>query len=235
MNSKILLIALFSLLISFNACNKDEDDIPVFENNSLKIKTETWHTDLGEVASSFYQYDKAGRLYKETYQNGKYTIYTYEQGKIIERLYDAQGTSSSNETYLLNDEGLAISNKSLSFEYDSLGYLVKTIDPGGYLLTTVIEDGNTVESIENEGKENEMKQTYQFLTTDNTIGNENRGKSWLGKQDKNLRSEEHTFYLLANPPEYTVTYSYEFDDLNRVTKKTTIHDEIENIVTYTYY
>ena len=241
MNSKVLLFVLLSLLIVFSACDKSEDVEP--GNNIPLIKTITYYSDGVFWYSKTFEYNQSGKLTKETYDDETYYTYSYETGKIIKKKYNKESSLTSTDTLLLNKEGLLISEGKTTYEYDTNGYLVKSTapfePPSNYFITSYkISNGNIAQKTISYSPVIK-KGTYKYLADKNTIGNENMGKPWLGKQDKNLPSEDYWVSTVEYQTwESTMYYTYEMDSENRVTKKTgnqDTRDGREYYITYTYY
>lgn len=230
-----LLFALLSLFITFGAC-KDADDDP--DNNTIpKIKTMAIYDDGRRSLLSTYTYDAEGRIASENREGNSAEIfiqYAWLPGKVIVK-YDVYGWMEKvpNDTLFLNDKGLQISESPLyPVEYDAQGYLVKKavfINKVPWLHTFQIENGNTVrwnisvgEDIENIRSEH----INEFLHNSvNTIGNENMGMTFFGKQDKNLMAKStYISHQASGIDPIIVHHIYESDARGRVAKQSTTED-----------
>jgi hypothetical protein len=195
-----------------------------------------------------YKYDEAWRLIKQTNSDGWSYQFTYAPGMVIEkRNYP---TGSDVDTLLLNEKGFEISRSRGYFttEYDQEGFIVKKIrhthDPTAFFYTK--ENGNTVQMAEMDGDSfNHMcnVQTMEYLpNSTNTIGLENMGISFYGKQDPNLVSvfsyKAYGWAYSPYPDEIMMsvneTYEYELDNKQRVIKRKTVGN-LNDYYTYTYY
>ncbi|HAH22970.1 MAG TPA: hypothetical protein DCL77_04275 [Prolixibacteraceae bacterium] len=128
-------------------------------------------------------------------------------------------------------------------EYTTDGVLVKSVyynSTGeiGLSFDYKVLDGNTIACYLWENDKGNLKFTvrydYQFLNLTNTIGNENRGMAFYGKQDKNLLSVYKYENQIINDPGGT-TYTYEIDTQNRVVKRMEVGQSELFYDTYTYY
>lgn len=230
MKTNNLLIALFGLLIAFPACkhNREDETTPKIP----KIKDITTYLDQKAVGINFFEYDQAGRLLKNEQSNGNMTTYQYSDNQIIVNTITFTGMIADSDTLLLDDKGLAFKEKNgnQTFEYDPQGFLVKKTVQSLELhtYTYLIANGNTVQGsyrLDNHSADQIMLQNEFQPGSINTIGNENKGITFYGKQDKELISSR----VLFNEP---ATFSYEYDTQKRVTKRI-----IQNGYTevYTYY
>lgn len=240
MNSKFLLFALLGLLVGFGACNEtDEPDQPLISIPLVK----TMIICCGNYTDSVhYEYDPAGRLIKASQSPNQYSKYTYTLGEILIESYINKTTPEQTTSISVNEKGVATSAKIgayvSSLKYDSIGYLVLEKLDDDTLYYANISDGNTVKKKHfSQDKFTYTTKTYQFLTNNNTIGCENNGITWMGKQDKNLPSKETQVFTTHSLNRESITdFIYEYDAHNRVKKRTTIKDgEIYLIESYTYY
>lgn len=230
-----LLFALLSLFITFSAC-KDNDDDP--DNNTIpKIKTMAFYVESKLSLLSTYTYDTEGRILSENREGDSFEVliqYAWLPGKVIVK-YDAPDWEENiqNDTLLLNEKGLQVSESSLyPVEYDAQGYLIKRTvfyNKVPYLHTFQIENGNTVRWNISTGKDFEIISTEyvnEFLPNSvNTIGNENMGISFYGKQDKNLMAKStYISHEASGINPITVHHIYESDARGRVAKQSTLED-----------
>jgi len=239
MTSKFLLLALVSLLVAFSSCDKSKDDptpkVP-------KIKTIT-HGTSSNSDKEYYEYDQSGRLKSITYtgHTSGNSQYLYFKDKIV-----WQSTFFPElDTLYLNEEGMVVSEMfgSITHEYDAKGYCVKTsgYGSGGEVdleYKYKVSDENTtvldVWEIVNEKLVYRITNDYEFLpNSNNTIGNENMGVSFYGKQNKNLLSASTQIYVGFNYPDQE-NYHYEKDAQNRVVKRWRERDP-QFFDVYTYY
>jgi hypothetical protein len=249
MRIKVLFFAVFSIFIIFSSCKESEND--ELSNSTPKLKKVTYYRGDSITSYSICEYDNSGRLIKLALSDGWYYKFTYASNRIIESRYLTGGNEVGTDTLLLNEKGLVISRASgtITYEYDMEGNFVKinhkTYHPTSYTYRN--ENGNTVQITEMDGDSCESIRsvmTNKFLpNTTNTIGTENMGITFNGKQDENLLSE--TKYIRYGPVYtsesneiyilYTYEYEYEFDAQKRVTKRKTVGDIPNTYSTYTYY
>jgi hypothetical protein len=120
-------------------------------------------------------------------------------------------------------------SSTVTYEYDIEGYLIRETYYETYdttVFTYVVENGNTV-SMSYIIYDIPMTFYYQYLTDKtNTIGEQNMGITFLGKQDKNLIQSIQYIYD-------TIAVSYEFDSKSRVSKRSIVGENDYYTFTYT--
>lgn len=247
MRPKSLLIALVCL-VAFSACHKSEDNEitpPIPGNNETppipKIKEITSYADDIEYNKKTFEYDRQGRLVYTINTAGTTETYTYTPGKAVKKIYFPHDKSTKLYTYVLNDKGLAVYEEETKerFEYDEHGYRIKAIS--SFTRISTIEEGNTVQTADWSTLEGAPE---LFSVTDNqylhdqpnTIGDENMGITFLGRQNKNpLRWVMRTDYRNGKvSTEWgSITFWYEYDDHMRIVKSSNSHSH-GPIIRYTY-
>ena len=231
---KKLILSATVLVMVFVGCKKEDTNKTNTTSNSVvstpKILKEYEYNILNDsiiLDSSIitYSYDNKGRL--ATKKEDNYTeSYTYVSANLINvsRLHYKNDVSIDSWEYsiILDSKGLAI--KHYVSEKDTL-FLYFT--PEGFLKgnknSNVLEvlDGNVLKV----GKEETTTYEY-YLDKINTIGNDNRGMSFMGKDSKNLvktvKYTGTTVNTVSKMKRSTSDYSYtyEFDSKNRVVKST---------------
>jgi len=236
-------------ILALTSCKKDSD-----ESEPMPLIA----TETSDGITSTFSY-KDGRLDKIVNSDNSKTTFTYETSKVTVSEFESNGTISSTEIYTLNSKGLAISSTSTgkkkksgnmitdrlmlknststtaTYEYDANGYMTKVTMSDGTTTsssTLVITDGNpTSGTATSEGFTFNLLFAY-FTDKTNTIGQENEGTTFLGKQSKNLLKSATISFI-----GYSVSsnYVYEYDSKNRVTNQTeTDSDGNTHIVSYTF-
>ena len=218
-------------------CQKD-DDASSNENGGTGVKgtpliaTMTIHNDK-VVKTVSYKYDGKGRIISynsdavEASNYFKNVTFTYSESKIVEQVTLGDKSTLTIESKL-NGKGLAISSvwkngngeiqNSSEAEYNDDGYLIhkKDVDKKGNYecsYSYTIENGNVVKKVRASNNGYGETETYTYYTDKpNTIGNEDGGLFYYGKQSKNLLKSKTN-------GGHTDTYTYEFDSKNRVTKQ----------------
>jgi hypothetical protein len=236
--NKTMLVALLAGM-ALCGCQKD-DDACSNENGGTGVKgtpliaTEILYNGDGRILrSTSLTYDSKGRLIRFNRNvviqdnEAKSVIYTYSESSIL--LKHTYATNSIIIGVLsLNAKGLAVSNvykkengeieSSSDVDYDGNGFLIHKKDVEkksnyecNYSYT--IENGNVVKMVSASNSGYSETETYTYYTDKpNTIGNENHGVFYCGKQSKNLLKSKTN-------RGHTDTYTYEFDSKNRVTKQ----------------
>jgi hypothetical protein len=227
-NKLFLFITALVMLFSFvmiNGCKKDDNNTTPDNTDSTKtpkIKTLTYVLSNGNDVTETYVYDEQGRIITKTFSGSSSNVisYSYNTNSII--MYNDR--DKTTHTFELNSNGYATSEKITDAQNNVLSSDNYTYDSDGHLTTDgeftyTWSGGNLVSKTNSNGS---RKYTY-FSDKTNTIGNQNRGISFLGVDSKNLISSNIYNDDITN----TQNYSYEYDSLNRVTKL--------NSNTYTYY
>lgn len=208
MTSRHLLLALLFLAITFNSCKETDNNEVILTNPSLLIKTATQYQDGKVTNTTNYEYDHLGRITKISYDEGRYEKYSYVSDTIILKEIYKNELDHFTDTLLLNDQGLVIAvNKSDTYEYDAEGYLVKAtivIDKHTYTASQSILNGNIVEKNVEVDSVGQIMEIYNYKyiyntapAAPNTIGTENKGIAFFGKQSKNLPSRIYSTYTKA--------------------------------------
>lgn len=247
MSPRYLLLSLLVLILAFSACKKNNDE-PVLTNPSLLIKTATQYQDGKVTGTTAYEYDNLGRIAKVSYNAGRYEKYSYVSNALILKEVYNNVINHYTDTLHLNDQGLVIAvNQSAAYEYDGEGYLVKSTvlrDKYTYLTLNVVVDGNILESTsitDSLGHITDISNyKYDYNTTppvSNTIGNENTGMAFWGKNWKNLPSGSHYTYN-RNADKYSIEKDYSFmhalDSYLRIVKKSQLSSIAEYYTIYAY-
>ena len=228
MRKIILTTAILAMV--FVGCKKDDvsptNSTSTSVSSTPKILKEYEYNILNDsiiLDSSIitYSYDDKGRL--ATKKEDNYTeSYTYLSANLIKVsiLYFKNDVSIDSEEYsiMLDSKGLAV--KHYIFEKDTL-FLY--FSPEGFFKN---KSGNLIEVLDG----NVLKEgttTYEYyLDKINTIGNDNRGMPFMGKDSKNLvktvKYTGTTVNTVSKRKRSTSDYSYtyEFDSKNRVIKST---------------
>lgn len=252
MKTSIFALIFMAGILCLGSCKKDDSN----SNNTsgvAKIHSTNYYTNGVLYHTSTLEYNSSGKAVKLTSTDGSFVTLTYGTNSVVVTYYDSVGATPDVTTYTLNNNGLAISEtgtfkkgsgKSIlsrhfklsskgtyvvTYAYDNNNYKIQEIftESGNSDTTSyTISNGNTISTITSW-----YTSTNQFLTDKtNTIGFENMGISFWGKQDKNLISSNTTDY--GTGPQ-TDTYTYEYDSNGRVTKMTNSANPLD-YETYSY-
>lgn len=175
---KTLFFALFALatMALMPSCGCDYADTNI-DNCVPKIKRITYYDDNEPYAIAFL-YNSDGLLSKRGAIN-----YSYQGDSMV--------VLSSGAYYVLNDDGMAdYSNGDIelyfdSMEYDSDGRAVSGMENGQSITYTYDGDNLSERHSTSASFSSVVHYTY-YLDKENTIGNQNMGQPYLGKQSKNL-------------------------------------------------
>lgn len=222
-----LAATLFFGLVLVSSCKKDDNGSTFQFDKYPRIKSIQYGVDSSS-SIDYYEYDSKGRLNKLN-QYGSILKIEYSDTKVAWISQDSKDTM----LYKLNSKGLAISvTDYLYYEYDENGYLIHwyiDVTNAGFIsiLNGNMSSGKRIYS------DDTTFYIYEFSQKNNTIGNENKGMSFLGKQNINLTSKQIS--LKNSEPPDTVYYSYEFDIKGRVVKQIENQAGKTHITMYTYY
>jgi hypothetical protein len=168
---------------------------------TARIKTH-YHAGRFSMVTDTYNYDSQGRLTSISSSDGSVESFSYS-GNIITHV-----NFGYTWTYKLNAQGYidSVAGQSGIFTesrtYDASGHQL-TEDGSGYNYTYSWSDDNMTTT-----DEAGTNTTYTYLTAPNSIGNANSGRSFFGKDSKNLQATRNAGV--------NITYSYAYDSQNRV-------------------
>lgn len=236
-----------------------------FSMRKIQSLTEYYNGTLQSVDS--FQYDNKWRVIKDIMDDGSYTTYEYSNLKVTVKSFYNDNTLMDIATGFLNANGYAtlvtdssygkkkksgihikksdlmkgVNSSGLSLTYDNNGYLISTSQIADSATATyTILNGNTTSIIylmNNNVAKAQFTELFTFNDKSNTIGLENQGISFMGKQNKNLASSyTSTEKDLTNNTTYSTTtqYTYEYDNKGRVTKQTETDSSSSDTYTYVY-
>ncbi len=232
MNSKLFFLLGSLVLIS---CNKSDapEDLQCFPcmPSPHRIATESIYSgpDTTLFQTTSFIYDPSGRLiYRLTAHGGTTDTterYTYYHDSVV----------LNSVTYKLNDHGKAVSLGSFfTWKYNPDGYLTEEIvtfgggtTQGLYNYTCFNPDRVIIKNQMSAGTYTDTIYYQYYADKINTIGNQNHGILFLGRQDNTLRKSETINGVLRNP------VTYVFDSENRVQWK--METDREGNITYVKY
>lgn len=220
------LIALPCILLAFMACDKSKDELPGTQPELIpKLSKITYYEGASLIRITTIQYDAQGRLIKMDLTNWRDETYQYGQSSIIRQVSFLNSDAPEYiDTLQLNTDGLVIfdPHDESNYEYTPEGYRLRQYASYGDY-SSIVSNGNTTITTQRDWESQHIISTneYTFLPDKlNTVGSENVGIAFYGKQDKNLLSEDMFTYLYGGRHDQTIHhYSYEFDNKNRVKKK----------------
>jgi hypothetical protein len=227
---------------TLTACSKNNDDQPVNPvDGSEKVKKAVYES--GPEFDS-YVYDGAGRLKTRTSETGAKTEYEYQPGKVIQTLYNSDGSLNRVYTYGLDANGLAATEtRSLQPDfletrvYNSDNQILKStwnIGSNVNVSEHFYSNGNcdSVRYSSNGNWDMTNKMTY-YTDRLNTLDNSNFGRHFWGKGNKNLAKTGQYHYPDGSKGTLE-EYAYEFDAKGRVLKKHSIEGGDTYTTTYDY-
>lgn len=242
---KYLFLPLICFSFLFCACSKKDDPAPEKETVPPipKIRTLTKYYKGAIQSEETFEYDSLGRLSKQTITGSAMYTYDYFPGLIILKTYWPDTGLAETDSLLLNDKGYVVTAEKgrETIEYTPDGFMARqtfNYGEGAFSLTYKTEDGNTTRRTERNGPQLAnvtFRYIYSFSSNSvNTIGNENMGISFYGKQDKNLVNRWQA--IVEYPYKtYDSYFTYEFDDQNRVTKQSFLNGGEAPYTSFTYY
>lgn len=242
MHPQTFIYSLLILILVFSNCKKSDDEAPESAVVIPKIKVMTCYQNNSISFQQTFEYDQAGRLAKRTNVGDYEDTFIYHADKIIiSKHYIERDTTFLLDTLFLDSRGLVIAESGRgTYEYDAKGF--QTAFLVGQLLTYQVSGENTVKreawEFKNGAWEKVVTTDFKFLQNRaNTIGNENMGISFYGKQDKNLRSEAcYVFHENTTNTGILHTFHYEWDAQNRVIKfQEAAEQPFKFYYTYSYY
>jgi len=221
-NTTIFVIATLVALIvvtGISGCKKEDDDTSKKAGVTPKIKTLSYYDPWSlATRTETYAYDAQGRVTTVTTSfsdgsSGSVVSYSYGTNYMTETR-----PGIGPKTYALNSDGY-VSDYFLGTQtYDADGHVTSD---GTHTYTWA--NGNLISSTNDPS--GSLTFTYHTDKT-NTIGNDNKGMSFFGKESKNLINTS------TNGSGTVLVYSHEYDSQGRVTKETGKYGYAYN---YTYF
>jgi len=232
----VILPLIFVILFS---CKKDKNNYTTAPVMSYpKINTETYVYG-GNSSTETYSYNSNGRIFLLTQSDGSFIKYEYSNNKLIMEHYQSGGSLLYTAFNKINSLGLVVSDSMSSsyskYEYDVNGYLIKELNYNNGILTDssiyTIFNGNTISVTRNNLTTTYLYTVEYFTDKSNTIGNENKGIGFWGKQSTNL--VKSVAYSIVGQGQLSLEeYTYEFDINGRVSRQTITGDP--GYTTFTY-
>ena len=225
------------------SCQKDPKTSPILTKDNCKLIEVRNH---GNNMIRGFEYLPDNKIHKiityDTLTNkvNFYSLFDYSTNLVVKKNYNSDDQIEYSEHYFLNDQGYAI-KKSPShnniidttyFEYDSDGYLVKSIGSIGYsyfdTLTYTYNEGKrilitpnppTIDSIRYEYYDFEIPQNIKSLLHDRyQHGDPIDNEMFLGKNTDLALKSRTLYYKQSNHNIIEHIYYYEFDLNNNLTK-----------------
>lgn len=251
MKTRMTLLVMALGLLCFTSCSKDDSDS---KPEVIRLKTAT-STIQNETSSMIFTYDKDNRMAKCLYGDASYDTILYYADSVIVSSYIDPSTLYSKTVYQLNSKGLAVTGECTYFlkssanvsvfspfhfpnasaiytyEYDANGYMVEMTEIIEGMTNTynyVIENGNTVSRTMYIGSIPIQVDLTFDTGKSNTIGDQNMGIDFRGKQDNNLMIN----ITVPSLSSYSFNLVYEYDAKNRVTKQSIPDDLSYRLYTY---
>jgi YD repeat-containing protein len=210
------LICIMPFMHSSCVCCRNPQDTACID----KVKTVT----SGGITAT-YTYDGSGRVALISRSDGSSTAYTYGSAipaTVTEVDTPASGTPTSI-TYTLDSHGLAVSDsRGTTYEYDSNGFVIKTVYPTFTDLRTIV-DGDIVVETRTGTNAITFNETFSAL-----LNCQDFGLYFRGKQNRNLPTGQTASD--GSPP---INYIYEYSNGKVVTRTAT--GGASSVATYTYY
>ncbi len=226
------------MLIFFVSCKKEEESV------NLRLESETSSYSIIK-----YYYNPDGKVKTIKYFSDHLSLVNYFYDKNYIYIVNSIDSIAPFDTTILtlNSKGyvertyrsiIRYGYKHMgTFRYNADGYLIELSDTtffddhifqmGSY--TYSIENGNQAEMKWVNGQDSSVNYTYYTFNTDkaNTITNENKGMWFLGKSNNNPISQRVS-------SSGTSTYTYDFDQNNRIIKSTMTTENSTSSISYVY-
>jgi hypothetical protein len=240
--SFILLVA----VIAFSSCKPDDEDTKT--NVPLIEKIITSYSYMTDRDTTINEFDNQGRITKTSSSLDKeYLVYEYSGSKIICKTYNYDDVLTTMETHTLNSNGLIEKTSSFNanagvieadtepydvseYFYDNLEHVIKMVSSGISAIDTTFryfEGDNVMSTFTRRWMSDKLycfSVTYEYYTDKiSTIDLHNYGLPFFGSPTKNLMKKS-TSMDESTGKAFVIEYQYEFDEKNRVTKRTFIMD-----------
>lgn len=206
-------------------------------NRGLRVKSDGFYT---------YEYDEKGRVKLMTSSIGIRKFY-YADSAMTEVEYLLTGNIADINIYKLNTDGLMYfrqigfetGNNYSTFFYSASRELMKQVDTlllaPGKITHQYYRTGNRIDSIKKVYNNTTETRIFEYYPDRiNTITNESTGKSYLGVSSSNPVKRELR-RLNANMAVVVLSYTYEYDAQNRISKRITTFPNSPNeerVITY---
>jgi|WetSurMetagenome_2_1015567.scaffolds.fasta_scaffold10629_6 hypothetical protein len=229
MRTLFLFIMLVGITWLFSCSKDDNSSLPGFP--MISSITMGNNPDLNPLELN---YNSENKLVNYSFEGTVLHSYTYGNGTVIKKIFGKFEEVLDCEVYTLNNKGQAISCLTFpdgtctgdsirtTYEYDENGYMTRmvvvSVANDTAITNYTILDGNVI-SETSSGDSYEYSYTYDYYyDKSNTIGDENQGIYFLGKQSVNLVRNKISTSVLK-------TYTYEFDEKGRVSKRSSVPGE----------
>lgn len=235
----------FSILFLFQSCKKENPEPTPEDTVDLitQMAVETFKEDtLLMTSDRMFFYDEDNNLIELQLNEGGFEnaeFYNYEPD-FIEVDYEENGNFSFRDIFNLNENGLVKDRifreiqLQEEYDYDSEGRLIeiRKRNSDGNLIKTnefIYSAGNPVTERRFSLIDENLFQIIEmtFSSGENTVGNENFGRSPFGKSNQNLPLTRIFKNVDSDGNETllrTFSYTYEFDSENRVVKTTELNE-----------
>ena len=232
-----LSVILLITVLSYSSCKKADDTHATRLVKAMKIDSNAC------LISCIY--DDQNRIVSAT-QCDTIETFIYSNDSVIYARWNA-GLITYKYIYKLNIAGIAVSYTRVAAD-GSLSYFTLSYDAAWHKTewrdhthdstyrTYTIVDGNVVNEFSKStvaSQGNYTINTIYYANTENTLGNDNFGRHFLGESSTNLRKAE----AYDTPDgQFTINYNYELDFQNGIHKRiTTINGTVSETRYYEYY
>lgn len=241
MKKKLFTTAAFIAVIFISCKKSDQVDNPS-ANVSLEGRIKTW---AGGSGITTYTFDSQGRCKAEEQSSGTKSVYEYQPGKVLQKIYNASNSLTSEYDYELGPDGYVAKETRPGFPtfsstriYNNDKQLVKIvsfINGSNQVIDYFYSNGNCDSSrFSTNGIWNSSIVYTYYPDQLNSIGNSAQGVSFYGVSSKNLLKSEQYTYPDGTKLEMTV-FTYEYDAKGRAVKYTGTRGGNINIEYITYY
>ncbi|WP_146551934.1 DNRLRE domain-containing protein [Rummeliibacillus sp. SL167] len=227
---------------TFDTTTYDDDLYAVSSTDKKGNHTKTVYTIYGQQKevtdadghTTQYTYDP---LYQDTLTsvkdgNGHSTAYTYDDNNNMSSLTDALGRT---KTYNYNDNDqvtkVTMPQMTFQYEYDLNGELSQSLLPSGTATLYSYTEDDQVDTVQVTNRDGDVVASTHYQYDD--LGN----VSQVAQDDQVLKTYSYTdeSNLLAKYDLKLFTQNYEYDDQERLTKRTTAYDNALTVQEQTNY
>jgi hypothetical protein len=206
---------LIIVIVFVPSCKKDT----TFDSPRIKKLTHGIYWAL-------FSYDCEGRCTQLVAQSGYTNSFTYSAGQVVSEV------PSGKTIYYLDSRGYAMSdNRGYTYTIDVDGHMTSVIS--SFDTTNFTWANGNIVSVSGRIQPGVYTYTYTYLNEENTIGSNNEGRLFRGKDSKNL-IDTYSYAAYGDTTWHKFFYEYDIDGKVAVQTDSIIGSGTD-ITSYTYY